>query len=293
MKPIIYALLFFVICGWIFPVSISAHEESDNDPHAVTAERNPSPPEEIPPVSDLVLEEPLRRDASVYGIDVSRYQGTIDWSKVRNYGPHSIDFMYAKASQGVTLRDPTYVRNMTEARHEGILVGSYHYFSSGGPGKDQCDYFMETMQGIHQDLIPVVDVEECSRSWGALTLRRNLKDFLVRMEENYGIRPIIYTGIFFYNLYLSEEFKDYKLFIARYSDDEPLTNDGTDWTIWQFSESGRIDGIRHKVDLNCINGKYSIDDILLISQESGPNPHHRTKPHHNPNPLPYDAGLEH
>ena len=150
--------------------------------------------------SDTEIDVPARKRASAFGIDVSHYQGVIDWERVKLSGQHPVEFMFAKASQGVTIRDGQYLRNMDEARRVGILVGSYHYFSSGGNGVDQCDYFMETIRDVPQDLLPVVDVEECPRSWGPLSLRRNLRDFLLRMEQKYGMRPIIYTNIFFYNM---------------------------------------------------------------------------------------------
>lgn len=281
-------LFLILVLGWGNILNLSANEETDNREGVFISE------EEVLPEEPQIFSDIYSRNASVYGIDVSKYQGAIDWDRVRSYGPHPLKFMYAKASQGVTIRDDFYRRNMAEARRQGILVGSYHYFSSGGTGREQCDYFMETMEGIHQDLIPVVDVEECSKSWGALTLRRNLRDFINRMEQEYGVKPIIYTGVFFYNLYLSEEFKDCKLFLARYSDIEPMPNDGADWVIWQFTERGEVDGIRHnnKVDVDCINSKYSLDDILLTAKGSSPNSRHTLKAHRKPNNLPKDAGTE-
>lgn len=295
MKKKIGALFVLLMCIWTTSLYALAPDGHPNNPH------DPNVPDEMLledheaplPVKDFLLaEEPLRRGASTYGLDVSRYQGTINWNRARSYGPHPIRFMYAKSSQGVTIQDPTYVRNMTEARREGVLVGSYHYFSSVATGKEQCQYFMETIKGIHQDLVPVVDVEECSRGWGAMTLRRNLREFIDYMEEEYHMKPIIYTGVFFYNLYLSEGFKDCKLFLARYSDEEPLPNDLSDWTIWQFTEKGSVDGISGFVDVNRINPKFSLDHILLSGQHSGPDPHRRTHPHRHPNPLPHDTGLE-
>lgn len=234
---------------------------------------------------------PVHREASHYGIDVSRYQAVINWDRVSRWGNHPIEFAYVKASQGVTLEDPFYERNMEEGRRAGILVGSYHYFSSGGPGADQADYFMKKVASMHQDLIPVVDVEEVNRGWGAIALRRNLHDFMERMESAYGIRPIIYSGLFFYNLYLAEEFSDYMLFLARYSEDEPMPSNGTNWTIWQFTDRGQVDGIRGNVDIDCLNGDYSLEQISLSSQRKGPNLRTYTKPQRKPNALPQDAGL--
>lgn len=279
-------LLLLLVWGGGNLSNLSAEEKTDHREGVFVSG------EEAPVQNPQFLDAPFHRNASAYGIDVSKYQGIIEWEQVQNYGSHPVEFMYAKASQGVTIRDDFYRRNMAEARRQGILVGSYHYFSSGGTGVEQCDYFIETMEGIPQDLIPVVDVEECSKSWGALTLRRNLRDFINRMEQAYGVKPIIYTGVFFYNLYLSEEFKDCKLFLARYADEEPRTNDGADWVIWQFTERGEIDGIRHKVDIDCINSKYSLEDILISAKEIARHARHPLKVHVPPNALPADAGME-
>lgn len=242
--------------------------------------------------SDTKIDVPARRSASAFGIDVSHYQGTIDWEKVKLSGQHPVEFMFAKASQGVTILDEQYLRNMDEARRVGILVGSYHYFSSGGSGTEQCDFFMSAIGDVPQDLLPVVDVEECPRSWGPRSLRRNLRDFLLRMEQKYGMRPIIYTNVFFYNMYLADGFKDYILFIARYSDEEPVLVDGAEWTVWQFSERGRVGGIRHNVDLDCINGKYTLEDLMIYPAKHRFRSGNPFNPHIAPNPLPYDAGLE-
>ena len=79
---------------------------------------------------------------------------------------------------------------------------------------------------------------------------------------------------------------------TRYSDEEPVPIDGADWTIWQFSERGRVDGIRHYVDLDCINGKFTLDDLLIHPSKSRSGMGTPMKPHVAPNPLPRDAGLE-
>jgi lysozyme len=146
------------------------------------------------------------------------------------------------------------------------------------------------MDEVPQDLVPVVDVDVCPPSWGALALRRNLNEFMARMEEKLGVRPIIYTGIFFYNTYLAGHYDDYPLFLARYGSETPIPVDGRDWLLWQFSSSGRVDGIRGNVDMDYLNEAYSLDDLLLQPSHK-PAPIHRGHPTHHPNAVPIDAGL--
>ena len=228
----------------------------------------------------------------VRGIDISRYQGVINWKQVKSHREHPVKFVYAKASQGVTIRDERYVPHLTGARKEGILVGSYHFLSAGGTGVEQCDYFMETISAVPQDLIPVVDIEVCPPGWGAMMLRRHLDDFLKRMEEKYAIRPMIYTGIFFYNTYLAGHYSGYPLFLARYGDEPPIPIDGREWLIWQFSEKGRVNGIQGNVDLDRMNSKNTLNDILWNSSFLHKAPAvYRGHPHRHPNKLPKDAGL--
>lgn len=74
---------------------------------------------------------------------------------------------------------------------------------------------------------------------------------------------------FFYNLYLADKYKDYKIFVAQYSGDrQPVLRDGNNWEIWQFSHTGRVDGIRGNVDLNILNPDFKIEEILLTNKKS-------------------------
>ena len=96
--------------------------------------------------------------ASSQGIDVSKFQGVIDWRKVKASG--KVKFAYIKATEGTSIQDPMYKRNIDSARAAGILVGSYHLYSKKTTAYQQFGNFKKVVQKSKQDLIPVLDIEE-------------------------------------------------------------------------------------------------------------------------------------
>src|SRR3712207_2867977 len=98
------------------------------------------------------------------GIDVSHHQGKIEWKKVGQ--DPKIKFVYIKATQGTTIKDRRYARNLFGARTHGLRCGSYHYLSSESGVREQFRYFKSVVKRSQQDLIPMVDVEkEGVRGW--------------------------------------------------------------------------------------------------------------------------------
>lgn len=202
------------------------------------------------------------RDPSlVYdGIDVSSYQKDIDWRATAR--DKKIKFVYVKATEGATYTSRHYTYNMENARKQGIKVGSYHFLRTGSRIKDQFENFKRSVKKSDQDLIPLIDVET-RQGWTAQQLRDSVKMFADMVEEYYGCRPMIYTSSSFFNNLLGAAFADYPLFIARYATSEPQLSCGAKWTLWQFSEKGRISGIDHPVDLCRFNKGCSLSDILI------------------------------
>lgn len=195
-----------------------------------------------------------------YGIDVSRYQGRIDWQTVKN--DKNAGYVYLKATEGASLIDNTYYYNLKEARKAGLKVGCYHFFSPTIDPEVQFNNFSKVVELKEQDLIPIIDVE--TRGKGSLTsFRSRLTKFLRMVEEHYGIRPIIYTSCNFYNDYLAGGYTDYKYMIARYKDEVPQLTDNIKFVMWQFTANGRIDGIKGPVDRSRFMDDYHLGDILL------------------------------
>ncbi len=197
----------------------------------------------------------------VDGIDVSHYQDKINWEKVRDKHPN-IQFVYIKAIEGSSRPDENYRRNFEEAKKAGFMVGSYIFYHTMTSPERHFEEFKKLAPKSEQDLIPVVDVETLDHKSPEL-VRKRLIRLLDLMEQYYGKKPIIYTHDWFYNKYLKcKRIDKHKLMIANYNGKEP----SCDYCIWQFTETGRLKGIKsHHVDLSRFNKNYTIADILLVN----------------------------
>lgn len=201
------------------------------------------------------------KEPSVYGIDVSHHQGSINWDMVAT--DRNASYVYIKATESSSHVDDEYHRNIREAKRLGIPVGSYHFFNPKASGLIQFENFSSNFDIRQQDLIPVVDVEHRGKvSFGHF--HSQLKIFLDEVERAYGVRPIIYTGVNFYNKYLSGKYQKYKFFIARYNtDDPPELCDDVSIVLWQFTPAGYVNGIKGHVDRSCLLDSYSLQDIMI------------------------------
>ena len=211
--------------------------------------------------SDSQLEVPPRNEEAKYdGIDISSYQGYIDWGKVSS--DKDIRFVYIKATEGATYRSTHYIHNITQARRHGLLVGSYHYLTSSSSIDDQFNNFSTYALKDVQDLMPMLDVE-VRGNWSRSQLIDSVNKFCDLVEDHYGVQPMIYSTMGFYNKNLTPYFNKHKLYIGRYSNSEPEINWEGGYTIWQYSENGIIPGIDAYVDLCRYRKDGWIDEILL------------------------------
>lgn len=203
-----------------------------------------------------------------HGIDVSNHQGRIDWNTVSK--DENVQFVYIKATEGATYVSPTFESNIREARKAGMKVGCYHFLRATSYIHDQFKNFTDYCKQEEQDLAPLIDIEVKGR-WTPAQLVDSLQLFADMLEKHYGRRPVIYTSANFYNKYLSVQFSKYELFIAKYSEEEPLLNDGTDYTLWQYTDGGSVNGIRTDVDKSRFNKGKSLNDILYYPKPRDPN----------------------
>jgi len=204
---------------------------------------------------------PPRRDgALIDGIDVSSHQGEINWEKVT--ANDDIRFAYIKATEGATYRSPHYVDNVDQARHYGLLVGSYHYLSTTSTISQQYANFVQAMSAVPQDLIPMIDVEDRG-NWSRSQLIDSLSLLADMLERHYRHKPMIYSTMDFYNQNLSPQFNKYPLYIGRYSSAKPSISWEGDYTIWQFSEDGIMAGINVYVDMARFHPDHDLPELLL------------------------------
>ena len=206
-------------------------------------------------------------DIEKQGIDISHHQGEIDWQTVAKSG--MIKFAYIKASEGAGHQDTRYKYNTEHARAAGIAVGSYHYFRPEIPVEQQYNNFMQMVSISTQDLIPVIDVEERGHK-PSKQICDSLKKFTTLVEAQWGVRPIIYTHQRYYNVMLQQSFDSHILWIARYGiykyKPHPTLEDNRQCGLWQYSNRGRIEGIKGDVDLNTLYGEMDLEDISLVKQ---------------------------
>jgi len=202
---------------------------------------------------------------AIHGIDVSYAQGKIDWQKVKSMEEDSVrvNFAFIKATEGILSVDPYFRRNWREAPKAGIICGAYHYFKPAKDGKWQAKFFLETVKVEKGDLPLAVDVEELN-GVAPDKMRQQLKDFLTYIRTKTGVKPIIYSGISFYQDYLNGYFDNYTLWIAHYQQDELNLSHKTDWRFWQHSDKATISGINHVVDFDAFKGDSIAFKKLLI-----------------------------
>jgi lysozyme len=208
---------------------------------------------------------PLLAGFSVHGIDVSAYQGHIDWPEVAR---HRVRFAFIKASEGATLRDPRFARNWREARAAGILSGAYHYFQPNRDGQVQAALFTSLVPLGPGDLPPVLDVE-ATRFHDVAELRREVRQWLELVQAHYGVPPILYSNYGFYRRYLAGHFDDFPLWLAHYEVDRPALP-ATRWIIWQHSDEAYVPGIRGTVDFNVFQGSYAALQAMRLAPVAAP-----------------------
>jgi len=201
---------------------------------------------------------------SIHGIDVSKYQQIISWESVKEMKVKNIQlgFAFIKATEGIENTDPQFKRNWKKSKQAGIIRGAYHFFLATKDGRAQAENFISEVDLEKGDLPPVVDIEQ---TYGVSTtmLKKELKEWLDIVENHYGIKPIIYTGVDFYSRHLGKEFNAYPLWAAHYYQYTTPRID-RNWDFWQHSEEGRVNGILSKVDFNVFNGdSIQFRNILL------------------------------
>ena len=202
------------------------------------------------------LEEP--KDS--VGIDVARYQGDIDWQTVSK---EKILFVYIKATEGKTYTDPKFHQNIKGAQKAGLKVGAYHFFRMTSGAREQYNKFRSVVKRHHLDLIPMLDIE-CRNGYSIKATQDSVAVFVQLVKRDFKVAPLIYTYENFYNESCAPTYNNYHLYLAKYSFAEPKIKDGKgSYTIWQYTDRGRINGIKHNVDLCKFNPKYTVEHLRL------------------------------
>jgi lysozyme len=200
---------------------------------------------------------------TVDGIDVSRWQEGIDWQAVAASG---VKFATARAAYGTT-KDMYFDANWAGMKESGIIRGAYQWFLPDEDPIAQAQFLLDVMGPLEPyDLPPVVDVEDTGGQSASIIVSK-LSQWMAHVEAAIGRKPIIYTGKYFWQDYVggSDAFVDHPLWIPNYSASCPnLPNGGwTDWTFFQYTDSGSVPGISGNVDLDFFNGSY--EELLAFA----------------------------
>lgn len=202
---------------------------------------------------------PATRSAEfdVHGIDVSKYQGDIDWQAVKDAG---VAFAFIKATEGGDRTDSKFQINWAAARAAGVPRGAYHFVWWCRPPLEEINWFKQHVPVDPQALPPVLDVEatptskKCKRTLHREETLRDMR-MLREMERHYGKKPVIYVTVDFYaSIMHPNEFSDYPVWVrsTKYSPNVPYP--GRRWTFWQYQSDGRVPGIKGNVDKNAFHG---------------------------------------
>lgn len=206
---------------------------------------------------------------TVEGVDVSHWQGTVDWGKVKAAG---VDFALFKATEHTMFFDDQFAANWRNSRANGVIRGAYHFYRPSFDPLQQAEWFVENA-GIpgDGDLPPVLDLEVTDSLAPADVAKGALK-FLQRVEVLTGRVPMIYTSNRVFNSVLGGPagFARYPLWVANWSVPCPNVPDPTwtDWRLWQYTDSGKVSGISGSVDRNVWNG--SLADLQKFVSVPGP-----------------------
>jgi len=193
----------------------------------------------------------------VRGVDVSSYQGYIDWKEIESNG---VDFAFIKATEGSSYRDKMFLDNIENIQSSKITAGAYHFMSFESDGFAQAENFISAVDSEKISLPPVIDLELYGRYADsppkAVHVRKILDAMISRLYEVYGKMPIIYTNRRAYTLYVSGAYKDCDIWICDVIK-KPGLPDGRQWRFWQYSHTGKMsgyDGEEEYIDLNVFCG---------------------------------------
>lgn len=192
----------------------------------------------------------------VHGVDVSHWQGKIDWATLRQRGAN---FAFIKATEGGLHLDPRFQENWDGAAAAGIKRGAYHFYFWCRPAHEQAEWFIRNVPRVANALPPVLDVEwtnsrKCPTRPSPAKVVSEMKIFLEMLERHYGQRPVIYVTVDFYRDNLRGQLKDYPFWLRSVAAHPETVYPGREWVFWQYSGTGLSKGVREQIDLNVFNG---------------------------------------
>lgn len=217
-------------------------------------------PVSYPAFADAKPHDNIGRQPSYYpihGVDVSRYQGPIDWRAARAAG---ISFAYIKATEGGDLADPMFHTYRTGAAAAGVRQGAYHFYYFCRSAREQAAWFIRNVPRDPNALPPVLDLEwnhqsrSCSRRPSGAEVRAEAVVFLDMLERHYGRRPLVYTTPDFYHQTGLGQLPRTQFWLRSVAAHPAERYPGEGWSFWQYTGTGIVPGIARPVDINAFAG---------------------------------------
>lgn len=200
---------------------------------------------------------------SLAGIDVSYYQGKVDWLKVLN---ENIHFVYLKATDGITYTDPRFHENQNSLIKSEVAHGAYHFFEPNDDGVKQAKNFLSQIK-IHKNMLPPVLDIEITQGVDKELIKKRAKEWLETVTLELGCKPIIYSYSSYYENNLGSDFLEYPVWIADYTKKPNLPKGETQFLIWQHTQKGDVSGIDTMVDKNWFFGNNCRLNSIKCKQE--------------------------
>ena len=195
---------------------------------------------------------PGRARYPVRGVDVSHHQRRIDWGRLRADGA---EFAYLKASEGRSWRDSTFARNLADASRAGVVTGAYHFFTLCAPGDAQARNFLAAAPpAAGPALPPAVDLEfggNCGTRPPRDSVLAAVRAFLAPVEAAHRRPALLYVTREFHDAYLAGAGLRNPLWVRSIMGPPRY---GGRWTIWQYGNRGRMDGVETYIVLNAFHG---------------------------------------
>jgi lysozyme len=180
------------------------------------------------------------------GVDVSHYQGEVNWPAVAGSG---VRFAFIKATDGTQDIDPRFAQNWAGARAAGIVRGAYHFFRPVLDAQRQAAHFASVVTMDAMALPPALDVE-ITDGLDRTALQAGIRTWLETVGAAFGCRPVLYTDPSFWNASVAADFSDFPLWLACYADPPEIPASWQAWTFWQHTDAGEVNGISGQVDLD-------------------------------------------
>lgn len=239
--------------------SDTATDSGDSTPGSTLSDADKQPADE----GDNLRARVCASGATTFGVDVSYYNGTINWTTAKNAG---VKFAFIRVSDG-GFHDPKFQTYWPAAKAAGVIRGPYQFFRPNQDVATQADFLISSIGGSYTpgDLPPVIDVE-ATGNLSPSTVAARVRTWVDRVKSKLGVDPIVYTGKYFWRDQVGNptSFSGNPLWIAAYTSLCPdLPSPWPRWTFWQNSESGTVAGIPGDVDLDKFNG--SLQDLIAFA----------------------------